>query len=69
MKLEDIDLAETGIEATVTGLTYFGHQQMVTLSLADETTVRARWRPGVTVSTGQQVHIRAGGNIHAFPRE
>jgi iron(III) transport system ATP-binding protein len=54
-------------EATVTGIEYFGHDQLVHVRLADGTPLRARRGPILDLHRGDRVDVAVLGPIVTFP--
>ncbi len=52
--------------ATVVGVSYFGHDQLVTVALDDGTEVRSRRGPGVTMHRGDRVRVDVDGRVAVF---
>jgi iron(III) transport system ATP-binding protein len=60
-----LDGAGAGV---VVGTTYFGHDQLVGVTLGDGTIVRARMGPGRAFDPGDRVGVSVTGDVIAFPR-
>jgi iron(III) transport system ATP-binding protein len=54
-------------DATVTGIEYFGHDQLVHVRLADGTSLRARRGPILDLHRGDRVDVAVLGPIVTFP--
>ena len=54
-------------EGVVREITYFGHDQLVAVALADGTRVRSRMGPGRTFDPGDRVSISVIDEVLAFP--
>lgn len=52
--------------ATVVGVSYFGHDQLVTVALDDGTEVRSRRGPGVAMHRGDRVRVEVDGRVTVF---
>ncbi len=52
---------------TVTRITYFGHDQLIEVALADGGRVRARTGPGHTFHPGDRVAVQIVGDVIVFP--
>jgi iron(III) transport system ATP-binding protein len=59
--------ADPGGDATVTGIEYFGHDQLVHVRLADGTSLRARRGPILDLHRGDRVDVAVLGPIVTFP--
>ncbi len=59
--------SDTG-PATIVGLSYFGHDQLVDLELSDGQRIRARRGPRIDLERGQRVEITVDGPVLTFPR-
>jgi iron(III) transport system ATP-binding protein len=59
--------ADTRGDATVTGIEYFGHDQLVHVRLADGTPLRARRGPILDLHRGDRVDVAVLGPIVTFP--
>ncbi|MEX1163341.1 MAG: ABC transporter ATP-binding protein [Nitriliruptor sp.] len=53
--------------ATITGIEYFGHDQLVHVRLADGTSIRARRGPLLDLHRGDRVDVAVLGPIVTFP--
>lgn len=53
-------------EGTVTGIEYFGHDQLVHVALADGSTVRARRGPTLDLHRGDRVSVHVVGPVSVF---
>ncbi|MEX1178138.1 MAG: ABC transporter ATP-binding protein [Nitriliruptor sp.] len=53
--------------ATITGIEYFGHDQLVHVRLADGTSIRARRGPLLDLQRGDRVDVAVLGPIVTFP--
>jgi iron(III) transport system ATP-binding protein len=53
--------------AQVQGIVYFGHDQIVTVALADGARVHARMAPGRAFEPGDRVDVSVSGPVLAFP--
>jgi iron(III) transport system ATP-binding protein len=54
--------------AAVQRITYFGHDQVIEVALADGGRVRARTGPGSTLHPGDRVSVSVVGSVVVFPR-
>jgi iron(III) transport system ATP-binding protein len=59
--------ASAGGDAIVTGIDYFGHDQLVHVRLADGTEVRARRGPVLDLARGDRVEVAVLGPVTVFP--
>ena len=67
VRAEDLDLVEEG-DARVVGSEYFGHDQVVTVTLPSGTTVRARLHARRRLDPGAEVSVRlVAEEVVAFP--
>ena len=59
--------AAGGTVASVTQVTFYGHDALVSLTLADGTVVMARPAGHAVPRAGERVSITVQGSVHAFP--
>ncbi len=53
--------------ATIVGISYFGHDQLVQLEMPDGTVIRARRGPRLDLQRGERVAITVDGPVLTFP--
>jgi sulfate transport system ATP-binding protein len=67
IRAEDlVQVATGGVEATVTDVRYFGHEEVVTLELPSGVTLRARWRGSEQVTPGDHLRVAICGTVRAY---
>jgi iron(III) transport system ATP-binding protein len=59
---------DSGGEGVVSEITYFGHDQLVAVRLADGTRVRSRTGPARAFEPGDRVSVSVTGDVIAYPR-
>ncbi len=64
---EQITLGDTGVDATVTDVSFYGHDATARLEVADGTPVVARISAGTVPAPGTAVRVRVEGKVLAFP--
>jgi iron(III) transport system ATP-binding protein len=70
VRAEEVTLTEgSGIPAVVTGVEYFGHDQMLTARLPSGRHLRLRLLAAQQFSIGQELHVAVRGDVLAFPRD
>jgi iron(III) transport system ATP-binding protein len=60
---------DSGGEGVVTDITYFGHDQLIAVLLADGTRVRSRMGPVRAFELGDRVSVSVSGDVIAYPSE
>jgi iron(III) transport system ATP-binding protein len=56
-------------QAAVRRITYYGHDQVIEVGLADGGRVRARTGPGNTLRPGDRVSVQVVGEVVVFPND